>query len=271
MLSNDSPNHSQQIHIDNSKEFSWSFDPMLLTESSGRKKCLIGCSGSVATVKVPELAVTLSSHYDVLIVASSNALFFLERSQQYNSQAWKDFLSIGGIRRLIRDEDEWKAWDKMGDDVLHIVLRRWADIFVIAPASANLLGKAASGVTDNLLLSIMRAWDLQNSTKPCILCPAMNTVMWDHPATAATIEVLTGWGWMTVGPVEKMLACQERGNGAMASVSDIVQAVNTAFQSITGQLKRTSKPSPMLNEFIATRNLSLIPILFLITANILRS
>lgn len=189
---------------------------------STKKHCLIGCSGSVATLKLPELVAKLSRDYKVLIVCTKNALFFLNRAQNYNPKAWGEFLDLGGMELVLEDSDEWDMWNKIGNDVLHIELRRWADVFLIAPGSANLIAKAAVGISDNLLLSVMRAWDFH---KPCIICPAMNTVMWDHPATLPALETLQSWGWQTVGPVEKMLACQEVGNGAMASVDDIVHAV----------------------------------------------
>jgi hypothetical protein len=102
--------------------------------------------------------------------------------------------------------------------VLHIEMRRWADILVVAPASANLLSKAAYGIADNFVLSVMRAWDFR---KPCVLCPAMNTAMWTHPSTKDSIDRMESWGWEVLGPVEKLLACNEKGNGAMISVQEI--------------------------------------------------
>ncbi|KAA8542187.1 hypothetical protein F0562_023339 [Nyssa sinensis] len=65
---------------------------------------------------------------------------------------------------LYTDEDEWSTWTKIGDNVLHIELRRWADIMVIAPLSANTLGKIAGGLCDNLLTCIVRAWDYSKAT-----------------------------------------------------------------------------------------------------------
>lgn len=194
-----------------------------LWKGKGRKRCVIGCSGSVATIKVPELVVKLATQYDILVVATEHARFFLEKAQGYNPKVWDQFIALGGMNLVLEDKDEWTMWSKMGEDVLHIELRRWADVLVIAPASANLIAKASVGISDNLLLSVIRAWDMNN--KPCILCPAMNTLMWDHPATSIALEKLHEWGWKQVGPVAKMLACRDVGQGAMASVNDICQSV----------------------------------------------
>lgn len=102
--------------------------------------------------------------------------------------------------------------------MLHIEMRRWADVLIVAPASANVIAKAAYGISDNFVLSVIRAWDF---SKPCALCPAMNTVMWTHPTTKESLDRLQSWGWEVLGPVEKMLACNDRGMGAMVSLNEI--------------------------------------------------
>lgn len=199
--------------------------------SSGRKPhCLLACSGSVATVKIPELAVRLSQYFEVLIVCTQNAMFFLMRSEAYNPSMWQKFLAIGGMDLVLEDKDEWDMWNKIGHDILHIDLRRWADVLVVAPASANLIAKASVGVCDNLLLSLLRAWEIRK--RPCLLCPAMNTVMWEHPSTQPALRTLQTWGWKLVGPVEKMLACKEVGSGALAHVEDIVHATRRAVEPL---------------------------------------
>ena len=111
----------------------------------------------------------------------------------------------------------------MGDPVLHIELRNWADIFVIAPLDANTLGKLAYGFCDNLLTCIARAWDIQN--KPLLFCPAMNTLMWHHPSTKRNLDILKDYGYDEIPPISKQLACGEEGIGAMADVANIVQKI----------------------------------------------
>lgn len=117
----------------------------------------------------------------------------------------------------------------MSDSVLHIDLRNWADICVLAPLSAHTLSKVANGLCDDLLTCILRAWDFRNG-KPIVLAPAMNTAMWVHPLTNMQLHVLKSFGGTAsvvnvVQPVSKTLACGEIGVGALAELDDIVSAV----------------------------------------------
>jgi len=182
-------------------------------------KCLIACSGSVATLKIPELVAELSLHFEVMIICTTSAAFFLEKAQVYNEDAWKKFEIAGGWNLVLKDEDEWQMWNTigakflyplpilpyydqpfftcLGNSVLHIEMRRWADVLIVAPASANVIAKSSYGIADNFVLSVMRAWDFR---KPCILCPAMNTVMWTHPSTQESLSRLQAWGWMVLDP-----------------------------------------------------------------------
>ena len=89
-----------------------------------------------------------------------------------------------------------------GDPVLHIELRRWADLCLVAPLSANSLAKLSNGLADNLLTSTLRAWDL---SRPVVVAPAMNTFMWEHPVTRQQLDVLTQWGYTVIPPVVKIL------------------------------------------------------------------
>src|SRR6185369_6888844 len=86
---------------------------------------------------------------------------------------------------MVIDEDEWPGRNdgqryERSDQVLHIELRRWAEVFLIAPLDANTLAKLANGLCDNCLTCVWRAWD---QARPLFLAPAMNTLMWQHPLT----------------------------------------------------------------------------------------
>ncbi|KAG7245381.1 hypothetical protein INR49_010831 [Caranx melampygus] len=118
-------------------------------------------------------------------------------------------------------------WTQRSDPVLHIELRRWADLFVIAPLDANTLGKIASGICDNLLTSVVRAWD---TSRPLLFCPAMNTAMWQHPITAEQVSKLKEFGYVEIPCIAKVLVCGDEGKGAMAEVSTIVSVVRQYLQ-----------------------------------------
>lgn len=105
----------------------------------------------------------------------------------------------------------------------HLKLRRWADVVLIAPLSANTLAKLSNGICDNLLTSLMRALD--TSRTKVYIFPAMNTHMWDHPFTAKQLDVLKSIGYNQVGPIGKLLACGDIGLGAMTEWQDIVKLV----------------------------------------------
>ncbi|XP_066557770.1 phosphopantothenoylcysteine decarboxylase isoform X2 [Amia ocellicauda] len=118
-------------------------------------------------------------------------------------------------------------WKQRSDPVLHIELRRWADLLVIAPLDANTLGKIATGICDNLLTCVVRAWDLR---RPLLFCPAMNTAMWEHPITARQVKVLKEFGYVEVPCISKRLVCGDEGKGAMAEPSTITDMVKEYIQ-----------------------------------------
>nr|XP_020031471.1 phosphopantothenoylcysteine decarboxylase isoform X2 [Castor canadensis]XP_020031472.1 phosphopantothenoylcysteine decarboxylase isoform X2 [Castor canadensis]XP_020031473.1 phosphopantothenoylcysteine decarboxylase isoform X2 [Castor canadensis] len=93
---------------------------------------------------------------------------------------------------------------------------------LVAPLDANTLGKVASGICDNLLTCVIRAWD---HSKPLLFCPAMNTAMWEHPLTAQQVNQLKAFGYVEIPCVAKKLVCGDQGLGAMAEVETIVDKV----------------------------------------------
>ncbi|XP_012251486.1 phosphopantothenoylcysteine decarboxylase [Athalia rosae] len=183
--------------------------------SASRKKLLIGCTGSVATIKLPTLAEKFwEQNLEVRVVVTERAKHFFKECD----------LPPG--TQILSDTVEWAAWQDRGDPVLHIDLVKWADLYLIAPLDANTLGKLASGMCDNILTCVARAWD---PTKPLLFCPAMNTKMWEHPVTGPQISMLKSWGYKEIPCVSKTLACGDVGLGAMAEVDTIVQATLRAL------------------------------------------
>lgn len=177
-----------------------------------KRKLLVGVTGSVAAIKLEELLRSLIPNFDVRVVITKSARAFVETER----------ISEGNGILIFGDEDEWKQWKQKGDPVLHIDLRNWADMLLIAPLSANSLAKIASGLCDNLLTCIFRAWDF---SKPVIIAPAMNTTMWNSLFTERHMKTMDELGVHVIAPVYKTLACGEVGLGAMAPVEDITRFV----------------------------------------------
>lgn len=106
----------------------------------------------------------------------------------------------------------------------HIDLARWADILVVAPATANVLAKLALGLADDLLTTVALA-----TAAPLLIAPAMNTVMWEHAATQQNLETLVERGAGVIDPAAGTLACGEVGVGKLAPVATIVDAIEAAL------------------------------------------
>jgi phosphopantothenoylcysteine decarboxylase len=208
---------------------------------SGPRVLLI-VTGSVAAIKTGDLVNALLNEgaSTVTIVPTETAMHFIERSdtpvpwfvprEDPGSDAGSGGDGSGGDDaqddqgdpriNVFTDSEEWELWQQRGDPVLHIDMRRVADVAVVAPASANTLAKAAAGIADNLATCLLRCW---GNDKPLIVCPAMNTAMWAHPVTRTTLARLRGFGYEVVDPVSKTLACGDVGVGAMAEVADIAR------------------------------------------------
>lgn len=227
-------------------------------------KVLLGVTGSVAAGLMPKLANALiASGHDVQIVMTGSALYFHEPDKIPKKFSWwdeHDPMKIPAAKewsqvRVWTDENEWfrrftrrviqffsrygtQAYIK-GDPILHIDLRKWADVFVVAPLSANTLAKFSLGMCDNLLTCVFRAWDFD---KPVVLAPAMNTFMWSNIWTNMQINILSsvqgpagGHNVHFVNPQSKVLACGDEGIGAMADISKIVDVVNNLDKTKTAQ------------------------------------
>ncbi|HEV2368869.1 MAG TPA: flavoprotein, partial [Acidimicrobiales bacterium] len=106
------------------------------------------------------------------------------------------------------------------DPIPHTRLGRGADVIVVAPATAHLIARYAAGLADDLLTATLLA-----TAAPVVVCPAMHTEMWEHPAVQQNLRVLTGRGVVVVPPAEGRLAGGDFGAGRLAEPVDIVAAV----------------------------------------------
>ena len=113
--------------------------------------------------------------------------------------------------------DLWARRQPLG---AHIELTEKADLVCVAPATANLLGKMANGLADDLLSTLLLAFD-----GPVVLAPAMNTTMWEKPSVGRNVAVLHADGYHFVGPQEGWLSCRRSGIGRMAEPEDIKVAI----------------------------------------------
>lgn len=177
------------------------------------KNILIGITGGIAAYKICELIrMYRKARANVRVVLTPNALNFVTKltlQTLSNNEVYVDNFEI----------DEYKPE--------HIALTE-ADIFVIAPASANTISKLANGICDNLLLSTACAFN-----KPFLIVPAMNTNMWENPFIQENLLKLKQNGYHVLEPDEGYLACGTNGKGRMREVEEIFEATDNI---LTGKL-----------------------------------
>ncbi len=170
------------------------------------KKILFGITGGIAAYKSIELINTLQKDgHQVKVIATSMGLKFVTT------------LTLQTISKNTVFTDEFEIKES---NLAHIELSKWADLVIIAPATANTLAKLANGLADNLLTTSILA--LPTKT-PIYIAPAMNTRMWDNPLTQDNLEKLQKFysNLTLIPPRESILACGEQGIGAMANPGDI--------------------------------------------------
>jgi phosphopantothenoylcysteine decarboxylase/phosphopantothenate--cysteine ligase len=131
-------------------------------------------------------------------------------------------------------------------DMDHISLSRWADIILVAPATANTISKLSAGSSDDLASTVILASD-----KDVFLTPAMNVRMWEHPSTKQNLNKLKSYGYKIIGPEVGGMACGEFGEGKMTEPKDIFQTIEVYF----GELKKNQKLRALItagptNEYI---------------------
>jgi len=181
-----------------------------------RKRVLLGVTASVGAMDIPPLTDRLLEAFDVKIITSLHAASFFDTAM------------IPKNAEIIENDQDWHDWKEIGDPILHIELRNWADILVVAPLTANTLGKFVSGICDNLLTTVFRAWRLDQ--KPVLVGPSMNLHMWKHPVTERQLDELDSWGVKIVPPRTMLLAGGDFGPAALASTETIASAIVDALE-----------------------------------------
>ena len=172
------------------------------------KNVLLGISGGIAAYKTPDLVRKLVAQ------GASVTVVMTDSAKEFVSPLALQAVSGNKISNSLLDEDAEAA---MG----HIELARWADVFLIAPATANIMAKLSHGLADDLLTTLALA-----TPAPIIIAPAMNQQMWAAPATVENTEILKKRGIAFIGPASGEQACGDIGYGRMVEPDDIVSELS---------------------------------------------
>ena len=161
------------------------------------KTVVLGVTGSIAAYKIASLASKLVKlHANVHVLMTQNATNFITPIT---------FETLTGNKCLIDTFDR-----NFQFDVAHVSLAKKADVMLIAPASANVIGKIANGIADDMLTTTVMA-----STAPVLISPAMNTHMYENPIVQDNLQKLERFGYKIIAPAVGMLACHDVGAGKM--------------------------------------------------------
>lgn len=182
------------------------------------KKILLCVTGGIAVYKAAALTSKLvQSGAEVKIILSESAT---------------KFVTPLTFQALSRNEVHTDTFEEKNPNVIaHIELADWADLVIVAPATANVIGKLAGGIADNMVTTTLLA-----TTAPVWIAPAMNVHMYDHPAVKKNIEVLHGFGYRFVEPAEGYLACGYVGKGRLEEPEKMVEMIRGFFEQGSGWL-----------------------------------
>ncbi len=176
------------------------------------KKIVVGLTGGIAAYKIPPLIRLLKKDgADVRAIMT-------EASTKFITELTIETISQNPVGRKMFPENRYVGTH-------HIDIALWADLFIIAPATANFLGKVASGVCDDLLTTVICA-----TTTPVMIAPSMNSNMYLNPITQKNIEFLKSLGYRFIDPGVGELACETSGPGRMAEPEEIFIAIKKFFE-----------------------------------------
>lgn len=173
---------------------------------------LLGVSGGIAAYKAVGLASKLTA-----AGARVNTIMTEAACELVGPKSFEAVTQSAVFADLWAMPEEYK--------IGHIALVDWADIVVVAPATANLIGKTAAGICDDLLSTTLCAATSLIKSGAALLAPAMNNNMWDNPAVQRNIETVKQMGFQLTGPVKGRLASGAEGIGRMAEPQDIIKAI----------------------------------------------
>ena len=178
-----------------------------------KKRVLVGLTGGIACYKVPYLIRSLrKAEAEVRVIMTDAATKFI-------TPLTLETVSGNPVAIEMFPEREFVGTH-------HIDLAEWAEIVVVAPATANFLGKAASGICDDLLTTIVCA-----TQRPILVAPAMNPGMWQHKPTQKNVAYLKEIGFKFIGPATGEMACDQWGEGRMVEPDQIFDAVRSHLEA----------------------------------------
>lgn len=178
-----------------------------------KKRIVVGVSGGIAAYKACDLVSKLSKKdYEVKVILTKHA---------------EKFVSKLTFEALCHNYVETDLFDESNEDpIAHITLAKWADLMIIVPATANIIAKVTHGISDDLLSTTFLACN-----KHKMICPAMNTQMYENPITQKNIQACKDLGYQILDPVVGHLACNDTGKGKMIEPADIVEAIDNYFNT----------------------------------------
>lgn len=183
------------------------------------KRILLGVSGGIAAYRAAELArLLIKQGAEVRCVMTSGAC---------------EFIAPLTFEALTGEQVHTQLFDLTSErEMGHIRLARWADVMIVAPATADIIARFAGGICDSLLATLFQA-----RRGPVLLAPAMNSAMWEAPATQRNLHLLQDAGVHVVGPASGDLACGESGPGRISEPADILEAACPLLvgQDLAGQ------------------------------------
>ena len=178
---------------------------------------VIGVTGGIAAYKAPGVIRRLrEAGHEVRVVATETAFRFVP----------EETLAVAAGEPVHTD----RTWWENSGRVEHVSLARWADLVLVAPATADALARASIGLGEDLLSATILA-----GAKRVLWAPAMNPEMWSNPSTARNVGILKDWGHRFVGPAEGLMASAEEvpGVGRLADEAEVVAAVAEALNAET--------------------------------------
>lgn len=176
------------------------------------KNVILGVTGSIAAYKAADISNLLTKGgYNVDVIMTKSAA---------------EFITPLTFQSLTKNKVYIDMFEEITPrEIKHISLAKKADLCLIAPASANIIGKLANGIADDMLSTVVMAM----SNVPIFICPAMNTNMYNNPIVQKNIKMLSDYGYNFIEPREAVLACGDLGKGALADVDLIIETVKGHF------------------------------------------